>query len=323
MKTSLLANLKCTAWGIVTAALLLPGLAVAHKDATTASLAFSPSNPVSAGTAVTITGTYLYTGGFDNGNCQNDCDHAKTPGSPVVGQSLQIEMLQTQVGLATDPQPYNPTIGISCGSTGVFVQVPPVNTPTDGNGQVSNPFDTTGLGGKSICFRAHAPGSGGNHGVSGAHSAGINLVIQDGVCTGVTLANPSVSGGTTNPNGSVKGPWTISMTLKNCLAARDFKVQGGATSWAPYKDGSASVTAGALDYKVNKKNTVIIWNVNAGEETITFTVGSASTVIPCGGIDGITQYLSGEWSAAYKDDNNQPAKSDYTARATVSSLACQ
>jgi hypothetical protein len=247
MKTSLLANLKCTAWGIVTAALLLPGLAVAHKDATTASLAFSPSNPVSAGTAVTITGTYLYTGGFDNGNCQNDCDHAKTPGSPVVGQSLQIEMLQTQVGLATDPQPYNPTIGISCGSTGVFVQVPPVNTPTDGNGQVSNPFDTTGLGGKSICFRAHAPGSGGNHGVSGAHSAGINLVIQDGVCTGVTLANPSVSGGTTDPNGSVKGPWTISMTLKNCLAARDFKVQGGATAWAPYKDGSASVTAGELD----------------------------------------------------------------------------
>jgi hypothetical protein len=46
-------------------------------------------------------------------------------------------------------------------------------------------------------------------------------------------------------------------------------------------------------------------------------------VIPCGGVSGITQYLSGAWSAAYKDDNNQPAKSDYTARATVSSQACQ
>jgi hypothetical protein len=298
--------------------LLLPGLAVAHNNATTAGLPFSPSNPVRAGKAETITGTYMYTGGFENGNCQHDCDHAKTPGSAVVGEKLQIEIRQSDGPLGA----YDPTKGVACDAPGDFVQVPPVNSDTDASGQVSKPFDTTGLGGKSICFRAHAPGAGGGHGASGAMSAGIALVILDGTCSGVTLSNPSVSGGFLLANGSVTGPWTLSMTLNNCLAPRDFKVQGGATAWAPY-NGNITVPDGNVDFKVNKKNTVIIWNVNAGTKTITFDVGSTSTVIPCGGIDGITQYLSGAWSAAYKDDNNQPAKSDYTARATVSSQACQ
>jgi hypothetical protein len=299
MKTLSLGKLNLAALGLAAAVLLLPGAALAAAPAdTTTALSLSP-NPANDGQNVTVTGTTTLVVG----------------GAPVVGDKLQIEMRQS-----TDTA-YDPALGVACDAAGFFKQVPTVNELTDANGQVSKTFDTTGLAGKSICFRAHHPADGGN-GTGNSMSAGLNLVIQSS-CTGVTLTNPSVSGGTTNPYGSVKGPWTISMTLKICLAARDFKVQGGATAWAPYKDGSASVTAGELDYKVNKKNTVIIWNVNAGEEIITFTVGSESTVIPCGGVSGITQYLSGEWSAAYKDDNNQPAKSDYTARATVSSQACQ
>jgi hypothetical protein len=234
--------------------LLLPGAALAALAGTTTALSLSP-NPANDGQIVTITGTTTLT----------------TGGAPVVGEKLQIQMNQS-----TDT-PYDPALGVACGVAGFFKQVPLANVDTDANGQVSKTFDTTGLAGKTICFQAHHPADGGN-GTGNSMSAGLNLVIQSS-CTGVTLTNPSVSGGTTNPNGSVKGPWTISMTLKNCLAARDFKVQGGATAWAPYKDGSASVTAGELDYKVNKKNTVIIWNVKAGEEIITFTVGSESTVI--------------------------------------------
>jgi hypothetical protein len=194
---------------------------------------------------------------------------------------------------------------------------------TDALGKVSKTFDTSGLGGKSICFRAHAPAEGGGgHTGSQAKSGETALVILDTSCSGVTLTNPTVSGGTILANGSVRGPWTISMTLKNCLTAREFKVQGGANAWAPY-NGTISVPASSsYDLKVNKKNTVIIWNVNAGEETITFGVGSTSSIIPCGSVDGITQYLSGAWSAAYTDDGGLPAKSDYTSRATVSSLAC-
>lgn len=318
MKASFVANMKSAAWAIATAAMLLPGLASAHKDSTTIDpLTFSPPNPVNAGTLVTITGTYKYTGGFDSAVCNGaGCPHtAKTPGTPVVGETLQIQIRQSSVTGG-----YDPTLGVACAAGGDWVQVPPENIPTDSNGQVSKSFDTTGLGGKSICFRAHAPGSGGAHGASGAQSAEINLVIQD-ICSGVTLSNPSVSGGTLLANGSVRGPWTLSMTLKNCLTARDFKVQGGATAWAPY-NGDITVSSGTKEFKENKKNTVIIWNVTAGEETITFGVGTNTTILPCGGVSGITQYLSGAWSAAYIDDNGLPAKSDYTARATVSSNAC-
>lgn len=300
MKTSMASKFRNAALGFA-AALLLPGLAAAAPaPGTTTTLQFS-QNPVTEGTDVTITGTTTFTGS----------------GLPVVGDTLQIQMRQS-----TDTA-FDPTLGVACDAAGFFKQVPPNNADTDANGQVSKLFPTTGLGGKTICFFANHPASGG---VSGHSASGeIPLVIQSGSCTGVTLTNPSISGGTVHGDGSVSGPWTIAMTLTNCTGhSLAFKVQGGANAWAPYVEGSASVNEGTLDFKINKKNTVIIWNVTTStSETITFQVGAGST-LPCGGESGITQYLTGAWSAAYTDpDTNLPAKSDYTARATVTSGACQ
>jgi hypothetical protein len=147
-------------------------------------------------------------------------------------------------------------------------------------------------------------------------------VIGSAVCTGVTLSNPVVSGGTVNPNGSVSGPWTLSMTLTNCTGFDiAFKVQGGATAWAPL-DGDPTISAGTFSIKTTNKNKVITWNVSVadqGSEAITFTVGSASTTVAC----DATNYLSGAWSAAYTHPiTGLPTKTDYTARATISGSSC-
>lgn len=304
MKTSMASKFRNTALGLAAAVLLLPGLAAAAPAPTTTTLLQFSQNPVTEGTDVTITGTTTYDGS----------------GLPVVGETLQIQMKQS-----TDTA-YDPTLGVACDAAGTFKQVPPNNADTDANGQVSKLFPTTGLGGKTICFKANHPANGTVSGAS--HSGEINLIINAGTCTGVTLSNPSVSGGTVNGDGSVSGPWTITMRLTNCLGGDPiaFKVQGGANAWAPYNTNSVTKTSGDVEFKVNKKNTVLIWNVTTGAtpQDITFTVGTSASTVPCGGIDGITQYLTGAWSAAYTDpDTNLPAKSDYTARATVTSGACQ
>lgn len=312
MNTLFSLKAKQVGWALAAAVLLLPGIAAAAPAATWTELNISP-NPVNAGTDATLTGK-LYLGTQPNTS------------SPLSGRVLKIEMLQS--GLETDA--YNPANGVACNQVGNWQQVPPVNEVTGSGsypaGQVIKTFDTTSLAGKLICFRTNHSAAGGDYAAS--QSGGINLDIRS-ACTGVTLSNPQVTGGTSHPNGSVGGPWTITMRLTNCLGVdRDFKVQGGANAWAPLNtdDFPISTSSGSQpEVKGKNKNSVIVWNVTTGgtPQDITFTVGSAATILPCGGASGITQYLTGPWSAAYTDPTtNLPAKSDYTARATVSSGAC-
>jgi hypothetical protein len=327
-------NVNRIAWifGVLAVTLFaMSGTALAHVPVTSAAIEFDPDATANDGDVVTIIGTLTYTGGTNPATCSPpaDCPHAlPSNGDLVVGQTLEIQIRQS------DKTSYDPTLGVACAAVldpleypnQGFVNVPPAGSEsniTDVSGQVSRAFDTTGLTGMSICFRSHHPADGGSHlaGSTQSQSGEIDLLIES-FCQGVTLTNPAISGGTTDVNGAAKGPWTVAMDLTNCTGSTvDFKVQGGATAWAPFSSG-LTVTDGNATLKNNKKNQVITWNVTLDDgdtETITFNVGTSSSTVPC----DVTNPLSGAWSAAYIDpDTGLPTKSDYTDRATISGAAC-
>lgn len=316
MKTSFALKIKQAGFALAVAVLMLPVVAKATPAPTWTELVISPNNPVSAGTDVTLTGK-LYSGIFDNRT------------SPLSNRILKIEMLQS--GPKDDP--YNPALGVACDTAGgEWHQVPPDNEVTGSGsypaGQVIKTFGTAGLEGRSLCFRTNHSAAGGDYAAS--RSGGMALVIGSGSCERPTLTNTQVSGGPV-VGGSAYGPWQITMRLNNCLSvAREFKVQGGANAWAPLNLDISNppivVTAGGYEVKGKNKNSVIVWTVTtdaASHQDITFTVGTESSVLPCGGLNGIVQYLTGPWSAAYSNpDTGLPAKSAYTDRATGYSDVC-
>ncbi len=305
--------------GVAFLFMLVSATAFAHQSITSSGLSFSDANPMD-GDTVTITGTLTYTGGT-NGACppaSPGCPHSvPAANDPVVDQTLKLQIRQSDTSAGFDP-----SLGVACDVAGEYFTF--ASGPTDGSGQFSAPFDTTGLGDVTICFRSqHTPEGDASHKTSQSHSAGIPLDIDVGDCSGVTLTHPEISGGTVNANGSVRGPWILAMDVTNCLGSQVmFKVQGGANAWAPLNPGWW-VSAGSVEPQPKKKNTVLTWNVSIADgntETIVFSVGTSSSVVACG---ELTEYLSGAWSAAYTDpETGLPAKSPYTNRATVTSLAC-
>jgi len=307
MKTSVIESCRYAILGFAAAALLLPGIALSVPPPANdqISITLSP-NPVVEPNDATITGTLK-----------------DTSGNLLSGQDMKIQMMQV-AGTTS----YDPAQGVPCSaSTDNWQQAGKGLTDSSGNYSVT--FPTSGLGGKSICFRAqHAKGSGS---WDTAMTAGDNLVIQAAPsCTGVTLSNPTiVSLGSYIPHVSVSGPWQITMTLTNCLGQPvDFKVQGGANAWAPLDPDSITTSddpSADITVSKKKKNSVITWKTNVTDgdsKFITFTVGTDAT-LQCGAIP-ITQYLSGAWSAAYVDpDTGLAMKAGYNDPATVSIEECQ
>jgi hypothetical protein len=275
------------------------GTVLAHKNKTSTAISFS-ENPVSAGMPVTITATVTYTGTTGPGSSQGH-DSVPPSGTPVVGDTVQIQQLQLN------------GVGVQCGTLGAtFVNI--AMGSTNSSGQFSTTFDTTGLGGKKICFRAHHPDSGGAHGNDESMSPAVDLQIDPPPCNSVQIGAERAAG----PGNPTPGTynWTFRITVKNCdLSTRNFKVQGGTSGWTTFLDAVPS--EGNYTIRTNNKNEVITWIVelSPGEEQhIDVTV--TGTIKP-GTPDGTVLYLSGPWSAAYKDDLGNPAKSDYTGRVSI------
>lgn len=283
--------------------LLTSGPALAHKNNTSSAIGFS-ADPVTEGTPVTITATVTFLGTAGPGNATN---HGVIPanGTAVVGDTVKIQELQVS------------GVGVACGTAGAaFVDID--SGATNGSGQFSTNFDTTGLGGSTICFRALHPDSGGSHGNDQSASPGVDLVINPlpactpGVNVGATLA---VGDGTPNPGDS--GPWTFAISVENCTGVNltGVKVQGGTSGWTNYlgflvPDGNVTLK------NMPKKTQVLTWIVDIADgatKTIQVTVGGT---VPCSASDGQVRYVSGPWSAVF-DDGSGPQKSAYSGRVSL------
>jgi hypothetical protein len=114
------------------------------------------------GIPVTIIGTVLYDGTQANGNASG---HTYYPvnGAPITSGLIQIE----QLFLNGNP--------VACGTPGsTYVNI---GQGSPSGGQFNVNFDTTGLGGQTIGFRAHHPATAGSHGDSQTMSSCFNLEI--------------------------------------------------------------------------------------------------------------------------------------------------
>jgi hypothetical protein len=162
-------KLAVLAGGVVALLLLLvSGTALAHKNNTSSAIGFS-ANPATAGDNVTITGTVTFLGTAGPGSATG---HGAIPGAgtAVVGDTLKIQELKLT------------GVGVPCGTVGAaFGDI--ASGATNGSGQFSTVFDTTSLGGSTICFRALHTDSGGPHGNDTSFSPGVDLVINAAAAT--------------------------------------------------------------------------------------------------------------------------------------------
>jgi hypothetical protein len=307
MKTMMLRG--TTGRTAVTAAIVLGlmGAAVlAHKANTSTSIAYD-ANTVPAGTIVTITGTTMYTGTFGGGSASGHVLPLPVNGDPVVGDTVQIQQLQ----LASLP--------VGCGTVGAsFVSlVPAAAGATDGSGQFSTTFDTTGLLPGNYGFRVNHPDGGGAHGAAQSASACLDLVVAPSACTGGVIVDADLAAGPGEPVAGTNNNWSFRITVQNCTGVdlEDVKVQGGTSGWTTF--GSAVPTeATSLLVQTKKKTSVVTWTLDLDDQEtqsiLVNTNGTAGPTCPA------TQFLSGAWSAAYK--NGVPLKSEYTGRISVDTV---
>lgn len=287
--------------------LLIATVVLAHKNLTDTAISISP-NPVVAGSAVTITGTVTFTGGTGSGSAAG---HGTVPtnGTPVVGDALHIQELMLSGS------------GVPCGTVGAgWVGIASGTTDADGKFAYSG-FDTTGLGGQSICFRAQHPDSGGAHGNAESASDGLDMIISAAeVCTGFNIAADLADGSGTPAPGDV-GPWQFRIRVKNCTGVNltGIKVQGGSNGWAPVQQPFANnilVSTGEYVVRENRRNQVITWTLNLANNAEATLVATVDGVIPAGDPCGTVKNLNGAWSAVF-DPGSGSQKSDYTGRVTI------
>jgi hypothetical protein len=258
---------------------------------------------------VEITATVTYTGTAGPGSSTG---HGTVPsaGTPVVGDTVQIQMLQ-QGG-----------VGVACGTVGAsFVNI--ASGVTDSSGQFSTTFDTTGLDGSTICFRAHHPDSGGAHGNDQSTSPGVDLEITSACssCTPGVNVGAELASGDGAPNPGDSGPWTFAISVENCTGVdlTSVKVQGGTSGWTNFVGYSVDVGDPLPTLKTmptKTKTRVLTWIVDIPDgatKTIQVTVDGK---VPCSAPDGQVLYVSGPWSAVF-DDGSGPQKSAYSGRVSL------
>lgn len=289
--------------GLVLTFLLGSGNALAHKEGVDLSISLDP-NPATDGTSVDITGTLLYTGTRGAGSATGHGDLANED-DPVQGETVKIEQRQLD------------GVGVSCATVGAaFVEI--FSNTTDSNGEVLYAFDTTGLGGNTIGFRAHHAAEGGSHGSEQAQSPCVDLVITLDDCEGAIISATFADGdGTPSPALPLAGPWTFLIEVTACEALNGVSAQGGTNGWAPMTGFAPST--GSVNVRQNKKNQVLTWtigNMGAGQtETLEVTVDGG---IKPGTPDGTILFLSGPWSTTFSTDGGTTfQKSEYTGRVTV------
>ncbi len=249
-------------------------------------------NPVTEGDIATFTATVTYP------------NRTGTP--PIEGAKVDLQQLQLPDGTP-----------VQVGTSGAdWVTI--LTECTDSQGKATFYFDTSGHGGSTIGFRAKTDRK--PNAWSESQSAAIDLQIVPG-CTGVQIGATLAAGNGSPPPGYT-GCWTFRITVKNCdLSTRVFKVQGGSNGWANFQSALASEVAPGYspnpEIRSNRRNEVITWwvELDPGEEQY-IDVTVCGTIKPSTPI-GTVLYLSGAWSAAYVDDDGNPAKSDYTGRVSL------
>lgn len=295
---------KMTVLGLVVSALVVLGMpASAHKNNTQSTIGFS-DNPVTAGTMVTITATVTYTGTTGMGN---PAGHGTVPSNdkPVVGDNVKIQELMLN------------GVGVQCGTPGAsFVEIDQGNTNT--SGQFSMFFNTTGLGGMTIGFRALHPDSGDAHGNSQSMSPCMDLVINPSSCpvAGVVTVAADLASGPGTPPADCCATWVFRISVTNCTGVNltNVKVQGGSNGWTSFV--SATASTGSASPRLNQRNEVITWTLNLADGATETLNVEISGCIPSSAPDGQIRYLSGAWSAAYNAGSG-PQKSAYSGRVSI------
>jgi hypothetical protein len=237
---------------------------------------------------------------------------------------------------------------VAC-AAGAFVDVPGSQFQggtnfgtTDASGQVSRTFLTTGLGGKTIGFRARhdteSQGSPPNQTTWPTSNSGcIDLVINEGgfACPtdfhGAVIWASKVTGDGSPPAGAV-GPWAFRISVKACGGDVMVKsAQGGTSGWTNFVSavpnwGDAAIRElGGSKAKKNEKtgNKVILWDLKGvvlGQGSTKYLDVTVDGQIPASAPDGQIRCLSGPWSALYSIDEEEPftyVKSEYTGRVAI------
>ncbi len=146
-------------------ALVLPSPAAFAHQAHTRSVAGFSANPVSEGTPVLLQATVSFTGTFGAGPAHSPLQQ---PGDPVGGDVVHFQMLAVS------------GVGVACGTAGAgYVGLGSASTNASGVATLATPFDTTGLGGRTVGFRVLHPTGGppGPHRYAQSTSECTDLVI--------------------------------------------------------------------------------------------------------------------------------------------------
>lgn len=137
--------------------LLAAAPAWANPTNTSTTIAFDPASPVTEGTLVDITGTTL-------------CAQIHGTFCDAVGKPLTIGSIQIQQARDGGDNP------VACAGQVSFVQIAS-GAPVAGDFTLVD-FNTAGLGGQTIGFRAHFPSVGGPHQPGQSSSSCLDLVIE-------------------------------------------------------------------------------------------------------------------------------------------------
>jgi len=330
----------------MTLMLVLAGAHPGHASqpiCTNVGTSFSPSNPVSAGTSVGVTGTVKQAGAV------NGCGGGSI-GTPVtIGTTTAQENEVGGIGVpcghgictgaggppdgsvCANSSECNPTLGGHC----VKATLTTIGAGTpDSNGQVIVPFDSTGLDNQVIGFESSYVGN--SLGFKNSVSPCVDLVIGPGGGGGggscpngeaSIAAIKAVGNGTPPPNDSEC--WTFRITVNACDTLTGVTAQGGTNGWTSKIGYGASQivsaskgTAGVRNN--NKRNDVILWNIGSmtpGEsEHLDVQLCGTTAKLNCPTDPPLTEYLTGSWSTTYGHQVNSVLtydKSDYTGRVSI------
>lgn len=307
---------------------------------TNVATSFSPSNPVSAGTTVGVTGTVKQAGAV------NGCAGG-TAGTPVtVGTTTEKENEINGVGVpcgkgictgvggppdgavCQNSSECNPISGGHC----VHATLTEIGSASpDSNGQVIVPLDTTGLDNQVIGFESSYVGD--SDGFKNNNSPCVDLVIGPGGSGSCPNGEASIAAtladgdGTPPPNAGEC--WTFRITVNACDTLTNVTAQGGTNGWTTKLGigGSkiVSMTKGTAGVRNNnKRNDVILWNIGnmtPGEsENLVVKVCGTTAKLNCPTDPPLTEYLTGPWSTTYGHLVNGVLtydKSDYTGRVSI------
>src|SRR5690348_2630860 len=208
---------------------------------TSVATSFDPSNPVSAGTLVGVTGTVKQAGAVNG--CQGGIAGTPVSVGTMTEQENQINGLGVPCGKGICTGVGGPPDGSVCSNSSecnptaeghcVKATLTAIGSGSpDSNGQLAVPFDTTGLDNKVIGFESSYVGD--SYCFQNSSSPCVDLVIGPGGGTGggacpsgeASIAATRAAGNGTPPPGDAEC-WTFRITVNACDTLTGVTAQGG------------------------------------------------------------------------------------------------